>query len=199
MNGITIFVLSVVAMPSGFGEGVPRTTSARHTIQSGGERIAASAGEQAKSSRRRLKKLSGKERRFAHHTNHVISKQLVKIAQGTGRGIALEDLSGIRDRVTVRRKQRATLHSWSFFDLRLKISYKAQLAGVPLVFVDPRYTSQACSVCGCIDKRNRPNQATFSCVQCGFAAHADHNAAVNIGRRAAINQPNVSDAPATSA
>lgn len=152
-----------------------------------------------KSSRRRLKKLSGKERRFAHHTNHVISKQLVKIAQGTGRGIALEDLSGIRDRITVRRKQRATLHSWSFFDMRQKISYKAQLAGVPLVLVDPRYTSQACSVCGCIDKRNRPNQATFSCVQCGFAAHADHNAAMNIRSRGVVNHPYVSDAPATSA
>ena len=152
-----------------------------------------------KSSRRRLKKLSGKERRFAHHTNHVISKQLVKIAQGTGRGIALEDLSGIRDRITARRKHRATLHSWSFFDLRQKISYKAQLAGVPVVLVDPRYTSQACSVCGCIDKRNRPNQANFSCVQCGFDAHADHNAAMNIRSRGVVNHPYVSDAPAPSA
>ena len=44
----------------------------------------------------------------------------------------------------------------------------------------PQYTSQTCSHCGCIDKQNRPSQAVFKCVACGFAAHADHNAALNI-------------------
>ena len=52
-------------------------------------------------------------------------------AKDTKRGIALEDLSGIHDRVTVRKSQRATLHNWSFYDLRVKIEYKAQRAGVP--------------------------------------------------------------------
>jgi len=144
--------------------------------------------------KRRLRKLSGREARFRHHVNHTISKQLVVKAKGTGRGIALEDLGGIRDRVTVRRQQRATLHSWSFYDLGQKIAYKAQLAGVPVVYVDPRNTSRTCPACGCVDKRNRPNQSTFSCIQCGFAAHADYVAAINIGGRAAVNQPYCSDA-----
>ncbi len=148
-----------------------------------------------KSARRRLKKLSGKERRFATHTNHTISKRIVTVAQDTGRGIALEDLKGIRERVTARRAQRATLHIWSFFQLRSFVEYKARLAGVPVVAVDPRNTSRTCPTCGHIDKRNRPSQAVFSCVSCGFSGLADHIAAVNIGSRGAVSRPNVSDTP----
>lgn len=146
-----------------------------------------------KSSRRRLKALSGKERRFATDVNHRISKQLVNKAERTGRGLALEDLSGIRGRVRARKPQRRELHSWSFYQLRAFVEYKAALSGVPLVLVDPRNTSRTCPVCGCIDKANRPNQDVFSCVSCGFAGRADHIAATNIGRRAVVNRPYVSD------
>ncbi len=141
------------------------------------------------SARRHLKRLSGNERHFATAVNHTISKRLVHKAQGTGRGIALEDLKGIRARITVRRPQRANLHAWSFNQLRQFIEYKAQRAGVRVVAVDPRHTSRTCPACGCIDKRNRPAQSIFSCVQCGFAAHPDHIAAINIGRRATVNSP----------
>jgi IS605 OrfB family transposase len=145
-----------------------------------------------KSSRRRLKKLAGKERRFAADTNHVISRRIVAKAQRTGQGIALEDLQGIRERVRARKPQRATLHSWSFRQLRVFIEYKARLMGVAIVIVDPRNTSRTCPDCGHIDQANRPNQATFSCVQCGFSGLADAIAAENI-RRAAVNPPNISD------
>ncbi|MEP7294516.1 MAG: transposase [Chloroflexota bacterium] len=143
--------------------------------------------------RRRLKKLAGKEQRFATHTNHTISKHLVKKAQDTRRGIALENLEGIRERITVRKPQRAGLHSWSFAQLRSFIEYKAQCVGVPVVAVDPRNTSRTCPACGHIDKANRKTQDAFSCISCGFAARADYVAAINIGRRAAVNQPDCSD------
>jgi IS605 OrfB family transposase len=142
---------------------------------------------------RRLKKLAGKEQRFARHVNHMISKQLVHKAQDTRHGIALEDLGGIRERVTVRKSQRAGLHSWSFYQLRSFIEYKARRAGVLVVAVDPRNTSRTCPSCGYVDKANRRTQAHFSCIQCGFAAPADYVAAINIGRRAAVNQPHYSD------
>ena len=150
-----------------------------------------------KSARRRLKRLGGKERRFATWVNHNISKSIVAKAKDTARGIALEELTHIRTRVTARKSQRATLHSWSFAQLRSFIEYKAQLDGVPVVAVDPRNTSRTCPVCGCIDEANRPNQATFSCVSCGFSGLADHIAAGNIARRAAVNPPNVSTAQTT--
>ena len=143
-----------------------------------------------KSAKRLLKKRRRKERRFAQDVNHVIAKRIVAKAEGTGRAIGLEDLSGIRDRTTVRKRHRRQHHSWAFYDLRCKIEYKAALAGVVVVLVDPRNTSRICPICSCVDKRNRSSQSTFSCVQCGFSGHADTIAAVNIGRRAVVNQPN---------
>ncbi len=137
-----------------------------------------------KGAKRRLRKLAGREARFRKHTNHVISKAIVQTAERTDRGIALEDLKHIRGRVTARRSQRSRLHSWSFGQMRGFVSYKAKRAGVSVVFVDPRYTSQACHACGLIDKRNRPNQATFKCIGCGHEASADTNAARNIRQRA---------------
>jgi putative transposase len=121
--------------------------------------------------------------------NHRISKQLVAKAKDTNRAIALEDLQGIRSRITVRRSQRATLHSWAFYQLRTFVEYKARRVGIPVILVDPRNTSRTCPVCGHVDKANRPNQSTFSCVFCGFAGLADHIAAINIGRRDVVNQP----------
>jgi transposase len=85
--------------------------------------------------------------------------------------------------------QRATLHSWAFYQLRSFVTYKTKRSGVPVFLVDPKNTSRACPACGHVDKANRPNQSTFSCVICGFAGLADHVAAINIGRRAVVNPP----------
>jgi putative transposase len=147
-----------------------------------------------KGTRRRLKRLAGKERRFARHVNHVISKQIVAKAERTTRGIALENLTGIRTRARARKPQRATLHSWSFAQLRAFLAYKARRAGVRVILVDPRNTSRTCPACGCVDKGNRPSQAIFSCVRCGFAGHADIIAA-QIIRRGAVSRPDCSDLP----
>jgi putative transposase len=114
----------------------------------------------------------------------VISKKIVHEAEGTGRGIKLEDLSGIRDRITVRKAQRTDAHSWSFRQLRTFITYKAALHGVNVTLVDPRNTSRECPECGHISKRN-----VFCCERCGLAGPADHIAARNISGRAAVMQP----------
>lgn len=145
-----------------------------------------------KSARRHLRRLAGKEARFRSNTNHVISKQLVQKARDTERGIAMEDLHGIRERTTVRRAQRAQHGSWAFFQLRSYVAYKAQRAGVPMVLVDPRNTSRTCPACGHCEAANRPSQAEFRCKSCGFERHADVVAATNIARRARVNVPIVS-------
>ena len=92
----------------------------------------------SQSAKRKLKRISGKQSRFQKDTNHRISKCIVRKAQDTHRSIALEELGGIRDRVTVRRRQRARHANWSFHDLRTKIEYKAKRAGIPVLPVPPR-------------------------------------------------------------
>ncbi len=146
-----------------------------------------------KSAKRRLKRLSKGERRFKKHVNHIVSKNLVALAKDTSRGIALEDLTGIRDRTTVRRPQRDRHSKWAFAQLRTFIDYKAAISGVPVVYVDPAYTSRTCSACGYSHKNNRKTRDTFSCIACGHTEPADINAAKNIAFRAAANQPMVAD------
>ncbi len=185
--GIDLGVTNIAVDSDGVVHSGSHINNARHRHRRLRAKLQAKGTRAAK---RRLKQLSGKECRFAKDVNHRISKQIVAKAKGTGRAIALEDLSGICERVTVRRPQRATLHSWAFFQLRQFVQYKAQRAGVPVILVDPRNTSRTCPQCGCVDKRNRSSQSTFACVVCGYSGLADHVAAVNVSRRAVVNQPN---------
>ena len=136
-----------------------------------------------RSARRLLAKRSGREARFVKYTNHCISKKIVTKAKRTGYGVALEDLEGIRNRARLRKPQRVALNSWGFHQLGSFVQYKAIRAGVLVVYVNPAYTSQQCSGCGHIDKKNRPNQATFLCTSCGLSLSADWNAAINIAKR----------------
>ena len=138
-----------------------------------------------KGSRRKLKRIANKEARFRRHENHRISKALVERARRTGRGIAVEDLEGIRGRVTARGSDaRNRLSGWSFHQLYSFLSYKAQLAGVVVEKIDPRNTSRTCAECGHCERSNRKSQAEFRCKACGHEAHADVNAARNIRAQA---------------
>ena len=138
-----------------------------------------------KGAKKKLNRIAGKEARFRKHENHVISKSIVQTAERTGRSIALEDLTGIRQRVTSWGKDaRNRLSGWGFAELGAFIAYKAQLAGIFVVYVDPRNTSRMCAKCGHVDKANRKSQAKFLCVSCGHTANADRNAAENISAQA---------------
>jgi putative transposase len=152
-----------------------RNRELRHKLQA----------KNTKSAKRLLRKRAGKEARFAADVSHQISKRIVAEAERTGRGIAVEDLTGIRERVRLRKPQRATHTSWAFAQLAMFLTYKAARAGVPIVEVGPAYTSQRCTACGHIDKRNRTSQAQFVCRACGYTAeHADILGADNIAHRA---------------
>jgi putative transposase len=52
--------------------------------------------------------------------------------------------------------------------------------------VRPAFTSQRCSACGQVDGNSRESQARFVCTACGFAGHADVNAAINIAAGHAV-------------
>jgi len=112
------------------------------------------------------------------------AKQTLSVAQRTGRGIAVEELDGIRDRVRLRRDQRGTFSSWPFHQLGQYLDYKSRQAGVPFLEVDPAHTSQRCPRCGHTGRANRPNRDHFSCRRCGLAGPADLVAGVNVRNRA---------------
>ena len=157
-----------------------RYAKRRATLQRVGTRAAKS----------RLRKMSGKQKRFQKHENHCISKAIVSTAERSCMGIALEDLTHIRSQVKARKKQRNRLHNWGFGELRAFVEYKAKRAGVPVTIVDPRNTSRQCAECGHIDKRNRKTQSEFLCVACGHSSNADDNAARNIsGKGSFVNLP----------
>ncbi|WBP90970.1 RNA-guided endonuclease InsQ/TnpB family protein [Kitasatospora cathayae] len=141
--------------------------------------------KKTKNAKRRLKAIKRREQRFATDTNHCISKTLVQTAERTSRGIAVEDLTGIRERVKAKHDQRYRLHSWAFAQLGAFVQYKAERAGVAVVHVDPRNTSRQCSACWHTHKTNRVDQATFACRACGMTMHADINGSRNIRHRAA--------------
>jgi IS605 OrfB family transposase len=144
-----------------------------------------------RSAKRRLNAMAGQQARFQRWINHGIAKRLVQLAKDTKAVLVLEDLTHIRDRVTVRKRQRSRQHNWSFGQLRSFITYKAQRVGIPVVCVGPRHTSQTCSKCGFVDKRNRRNQADFSCLRCGYEPHADLNAARNLATRGEVTHPDL--------
>ena len=153
-----------------------------------------SAADKAQNARRRkrirkkLHRRAMKESNFRRNTNHLISKRLVALAKDTSRGIALEDLKGLRARIRFRKPQRARMGGWGFDQLRQFIAYKAQAAGVAVLIVDPKHTSQQCAECGHTQRANRACQSDFRCRRCGHHAHADVNAARNIRARALCQQ-----------
>jgi putative transposase len=138
--GVDLGIANIAADSAGemfSGEGVNRTRRRRSTARKQHQR------KGTRRAKRKLRSLSGRQRRFQAQINHEISKRIVAKAKALGVGIALEDLSGIRGRVetTAGRAFRRRFGNWSFFQLRTFLVYKAQAVGVPVVFVDPKYTS----------------------------------------------------------
>ncbi|AOX00298.1 transposase [Moorena producens PAL-8-15-08-1] len=148
------------------------------------------ASKGTRSSRRRCrqvqKRLSGKERRFQTWVNHNVSKAIVELAKSQGAVIALEDLTGIRERTNLQprsKTERRRSNSWAFYQLREFIRYKALEAGVKVIFVDPRYTSQTCHKCLHIHPvkgKSYRSGKRYKCGACGWNGDADFNGSMMI-------------------
>ncbi len=140
------------------------------------------ASKGTRSSRRRcrqlLKRLSGKEKRFQRHINHVISKTIILDAKKSNSIIAIEDLTGIRERTNQQprsKTERRRSNSWAFFQLRQYLIYKGLINGVEVLPVPPRYSSQTCYCCMHLGLRSGKK---FKCTNsiCGWHGDADENA-----------------------
>ncbi len=133
----------------------------------------------SQSAKQLLKKISGKEARRMKQINHEVSKKIIKEAMERAAGtIVLEDLKNIRKRVKTGKKVRTRLHRWSFYQLQTMIEYKAESSGLTVIYVNPAYSSQECSHCGCLGVRQKH---LFKC-SCGNQQHSDLNASRNLCR-----------------
>ena len=123
--------------------------------------------------------IGDKYNRFKDTFNHKISRYIIDLAVKYGVGtIQMEDLSGFSEQ-----QSESLLKNWSYYDLQNKIKYKAEEKGIDVIFINPKYTSKRCSVCGNIDNANRDckkDQANFTCTCCGHHENADINASKNI-------------------
>ncbi len=87
----------------------------------------------------------------------------------------------------MQRAFRTELNNWAFLQLKHFLHYKARRAGVTVIEVDPRYSSQTCSKCQHCERANRKSQESFCCLQCGYQTNADYNAALNLAARATLS------------
>ncbi|ASI99764.1 RNA-guided endonuclease InsQ/TnpB family protein [Thermococcus celer] len=127
-----------------------------------------------------LEKYGGREKNRLNDLYHKIANKIVELAEEYG-GIALEDLTNIRDSIRYSAEMNGRLHRWSFRKLQSIIEYKAKLRGVSVVFVDPAYTSSRCPVCG---GKLSPNGYRRVKCECGFEADRDVVGSWNIRLRA---------------
>jgi putative transposase len=108
--------------------------------------------------------------------------------------IAFENLCRIRARISDGKK----FQQWAFNALQKQVAYKAEEYGIVVDTVNPQYTSQQCSKCGCTLAENRDDQH-FACQDCGYTANADYNAAKNVARKLALELQRGQKSPAGGA
>ena len=146
--------------------------------------------KRTRSARKHLHKAGKRESRFVKDVNHLISKNLVQLALDRQKALCVETLTGIRGRGnSFNRAMRTELNNWAFNQFKLFLGYKCQRAGVLLIEVDPRYSSQTCSnpECGHCERGNRKSQESFECLKCGLRLNADVNAALNLKARGELS------------
>jgi putative transposase len=122
--------------------------------------------------------------RFEQMLHRVANELVAEADERDCSYIAFEDLTDIRDRMPGAKR----LHAWAFRRLSDYVSYKAEERGISVRQVNPANTSHRCSSCGFTHEDNRSSQDSFECLKCGYANHADYNAAKNLGYRLLRNQ-----------
>ncbi len=127
----------------------------------------------------KLKKLKSRERKRFKSALHAICGQIVSFAESLGSGIKFERLFSARysHQKNISDPFMFSFENESFFSLQRQVEKRAKDRGIPVIYINPEYTSKRCSRCGSFGRRMRKR---FECPHCGFVAHADVNAAFNI-------------------
>ena len=115
---------------------------------------------QKANAKKMLKKIRHREKNIIKDINHKVSNKIIKLAIANNCGIKLEKLGGIRKAGKSKVKKNKTgesfkssINTWEFYQLQNMIEYKSKICGIPVVYIDPHYTSQRCSRCQTIGTR----------------------------------------------
>jgi hypothetical protein len=121
--------------------------------------------------------------RLMRHVKQEINRAVNEcFAEHEGGQFAYEQLT-VASMKHKARAMNAYLRASNLAHIPEQIAWNAAKRGVQATLVKSAYSSQVCSICYYVDRQNRPDQHTFCCQACGYQAHADLNAAINIERR----------------
>jgi len=140
--------------------------------------------------RRRLQKKKAHDRRLSRilcrregkrehdrigYRMHQVANAVIEFAEGRKAAIVLEDLRGVKPRKN--RELNRRLSVWPRRRLHEIIEYKAAWRGIPVMKVDPRYSSRKCPICGRISDSRMGTE--FKC-ECGWHLDRHINASINL-------------------
>jgi IS605 OrfB family transposase len=127
--------------------------------------------------------LAGNEKRFVRDRLHKLSRHIIEWSRKFEQPcIVFEDLKEMRSSIDYGTRINRRLHRIPFRALQFYTSYKAVFEGIPTGWIDPRYTSQRCPMCGHTERANRKKKR-FKCRSCGHQDHSDRCASVNIAMK----------------
>ena len=186
--GIDRGIYNVASTSEGENFSSKKIRGRKRQLQHNISTLQAKVASGSRSAKRRLKAQRGKNARFSKNELDKITKQLANADDVST--YVLEDLTGLYQQRRSKNFNRLK-STWSPSLFEFMLSYKCEEKGIEIVKVDPRYTSQTCSSCGQVEKKNRKG-SMYKCCHCGYVRHADINAAIN------IRDKYVSTLPATS-
>lgn len=118
-------------------------------------------------------KVKNQRKDFLHKVSHKIVKE---------NGIVCVEKLNIKKMTSDNWKSlNKSILDGGWYNFRQMLTYKAEWAGKRVVEVNPAYTSQVCSKCGAIVKKEL-DEREHNCPHCGLVCNRDLNASLNILR-----------------
>jgi putative transposase len=135
-----------------------------------------------RTSRNLCRREGAREHQRIDYRLHQVANSVLKLAEERKSAIVLEDLKGMRPKMSKELNRRLSL--WPRRKLHQIIEYKAQWKGIPVIKVDPRNSSRTCPMCGRIQHSRMG--AEFKC-ECGWHLDRHINASINLLQTAVSN------------
>ncbi len=177
--GIDVGLASLITTSDGEKVAHPRFYRTAQRALRIAQRRVARRKRGSKNRRKAVVMLQRQHERIGNQRNDYLNKLAHDLTTRYDR-IALEDL--VITRMVHGNLAKSILDAgWGYLVQRL--THKAESAGRIVALVDPRYTSKTCSQCGHVFESLSLSDRWIDCA-CGLSLDRDHNAAINILKRA---------------